>query len=75
MARNKRWTAADLPDLSGKIIVITGGNSGIGFQAASEFARKGAQLVLACRNMEKAQAAAAQIEQGHPQAAVQGNLI
>jgi len=71
MSRNRPWTAADLPDLSGKIIVITGGNSGIGFQAAREFAHKGAQVVLACRNVEKAQAAAAQIERGHPQAAVQ----
>jgi NAD(P)-dependent dehydrogenase (short-subunit alcohol dehydrogenase family) len=71
MSRNKPWNATDLPDLSGKTIIVTGGNSGIGFGAASEFARKGAQVVLACRNMEKAQSAAVQITNAHPQAAVE----
>jgi NAD(P)-dependent dehydrogenase (short-subunit alcohol dehydrogenase family) len=70
MAATKGWTANDLPDLSGKKIVVTGANSGIGFQAAREFARKGASVVLACRSIEKATAAATQISPACPHAAV-----
>jgi NAD(P)-dependent dehydrogenase (short-subunit alcohol dehydrogenase family) len=67
----KGWTADDLPDLSGKVIVVTGGNSGIGFHASTEFAKKRASVVLACRTIQKAQAAAAQIVAAHPQAALE----
>lgn len=52
-----KWTTQDIPDLTGKVVVITGANSGIGFHTAVEVARKGAQTILACRNPEKAQAA------------------
>jgi len=55
------WTPADMPDLTGKVIIVTGANSGIGFEAAREFARKGAQTILACRSMERAQAALEEI--------------
>lgn len=48
-----RWTAADLPDLTGKRIIITGATSGIGEIAAREFARVGATVVLAVRNVDK----------------------
>jgi len=51
------WTTADIPDLTGKVIIVTGANSGIGFEAAKEFARKGAETILACRSMDKGQAA------------------
>jgi NAD(P)-dependent dehydrogenase (short-subunit alcohol dehydrogenase family) len=47
MPPTKAWTADEPPNLSGKLIVVTGGNSGIGFQAAREFANKGASVVLA----------------------------
>ena len=55
------WTTADMPDLTGKVIIVTGANSGIGFEAAKEFARKGAQTILACRSMDKAEVALAEI--------------
>jgi NAD(P)-dependent dehydrogenase (short-subunit alcohol dehydrogenase family) len=49
-----KWTTENMPDLTGKVIIVTGSNSGIGFEAAQEFARKGAHTILACRNMDKA---------------------
>jgi NAD(P)-dependent dehydrogenase (short-subunit alcohol dehydrogenase family) len=71
MANNPRWTAEDLPDLSGKTIVVTGGNSGIGFEAAREFARVNADVVLACRRPDSADDAIATIRRQHPNARVE----
>jgi NAD(P)-dependent dehydrogenase (short-subunit alcohol dehydrogenase family) len=65
------WTAEDIPDLSGKTVIVTGGNSGIGYEAALALARKGAHVVLACRDAQKAQAAADAIRAAAPAAAVE----
>ena len=51
------WTAKDMPDQRGRVVVITGANSGLGFESAVAFARKGAQVVMACRSMDKAEIA------------------
>ena len=51
------WTESDLPDLSGKTFVVTGANSGIGYEAARALAKKGGAVVLGCRNLEKGGAA------------------
>jgi NAD(P)-dependent dehydrogenase (short-subunit alcohol dehydrogenase family) len=53
-----KWTAADIPDQSGKVAVVTGANSGIGLAAARELARAGATVLMAVRNVEKGKAAA-----------------
>ena len=55
--QNKTWTTKDIPDLSGKVAIITGANSGLGFESALEIARKGATVILAVRNLGKGRAA------------------
>ncbi|WP_137145844.1 SDR family NAD(P)-dependent oxidoreductase [Mycolicibacterium sp. CR10] len=55
------WTAADIPDQSGRTAVITGANTGIGFQTAKALAAKGAHVVIAVRNIDKGKQAAAQL--------------
>lgn len=55
------WTPERLPDLSKRVAVVTGGNSGIGFQIARELAGHGARVVLACRNPVAGREAAARL--------------
>lgn len=63
---SENWTANNIPDLSGKIIIITGANSGIGFEAARELARKGAEVILASRDPIKADQAILRIKEEYP---------
>ena len=56
---NNRWTAARLPDMSGRTVVVTGASSGIGAIAAGELTRAGARVVLAVRDIAKGESAAA----------------
>jgi NAD(P)-dependent dehydrogenase (short-subunit alcohol dehydrogenase family) len=60
------FTAADVPDQSGKAFFITGANTGIGFEAAKVFAGKGGRVVLGCRNSEKGEDALSRIADAHP---------
>jgi len=54
----KKWTAKDLPDLTGRTIVVTGASSGIGLVTARELCAHGARVILAVRDVEKGRAAA-----------------
>lgn len=62
------WSVTDIPDQSGKVAVITGANSGLGFEASRELASKGATVVMAVRNMEKGRAAVQRITSDVPNA-------
>ncbi len=65
-----KWTAADVPDQSGKTAIITGSNTGLGYEAAAVLADKGAHVVLAVRNLEKGRHAADRIKAASPSAVV-----
>lgn len=65
-----KWTAAQLPDLAGRVAVVTGANSGIGWQVSLALARHGARVVLACRDPERGAAAARRIRAKAPRAEV-----
>jgi NAD(P)-dependent dehydrogenase (short-subunit alcohol dehydrogenase family) len=69
------WTAEQIPDLSGKTLIVTGGNSGLGLEASRALARHGARVVLACRNPEKASAALAEIRAADPRADVEAMAL
>jgi NAD(P)-dependent dehydrogenase (short-subunit alcohol dehydrogenase family) len=63
-----KWTAARIPDQSGRTAIVTGANSGLGLVTARQLARAGAHVVLACRNMGKGESACGEIETQAPDA-------
>ena len=65
-----KWTAADIPDQTGRTVVVTGANTGLGFETAAALAGRGAHVVLAVRNIEKGKQAAASITAATPGADV-----
>jgi NAD(P)-dependent dehydrogenase (short-subunit alcohol dehydrogenase family) len=65
-----RWTLENMPELKGKTIIVTGGNSGIGFEAVKAFSGKGAGVIMACRSLEKGETAKAEITKQHPDSKV-----
>ena len=65
-----KWTADRIPDQTDKTVIVTGANSGLGLVTARELARKGANVVMAVRSVEKGEAAAAEIRGEVPDAQV-----
>lgn len=66
-----KWTTDQIPGQHGRVAVVTGANSGIGFVAARELARAGARVVLACRDSEKGAAAQREIAAASPDSEVE----
>jgi NAD(P)-dependent dehydrogenase (short-subunit alcohol dehydrogenase family) len=70
-----KWTADDIPDLSGKVAVVTGANSGLGFETALELARHGAHVVMACRDEGRGTTAREKVRAQVPRASVELSLL
>jgi NAD(P)-dependent dehydrogenase (short-subunit alcohol dehydrogenase family) len=64
--KREKWTWDLIPDLSGRIMIVTGGNSGLGYESVKAFAEKGAEVILASRSIEKGESAKANILQISP---------
>ncbi|MDD3320647.1 MAG: oxidoreductase [Paludibacter sp.] len=62
------WNLNYIPDLSGKFIIVTGGNSGLGFEAVKALSNKNAHIILACRNLSKGEKAKSDILKQSPKA-------
>lgn len=71
MSSRDKWAAEDVPDQTGRVAVITGSNTGIGYHTAEILAGHGALVVLAVRDLEKGNAAAQRIYRASPQARVE----
>lgn len=63
-----KWTTEDMPALAGRVVVVTGANSGLGLEATRALAAHGATVVMACRSPERAAAAAAAVRAQVPDA-------
>ena len=67
----EKWSAEQIPSQAGKTALVTGANSGIGYQAALQLARHGAHVLLGVRDLAKGEAAAAKIQRGYAGASVE----
>jgi len=64
------WTEFDIPDQTGRVAVVTGANTGIGFETARALARSGARVTIGCRNPERGKAAEARLRELAPEGEV-----
>lgn len=69
--KNQQWTTSDIPSLHGKIALVTGANSGLGYYASRALAHKGAHVIMASRSKERAQSALNQISNEIPKASIE----
>lgn len=68
--RKNKWNKENIPGQKGRIIIVTGASSGIGYEATKALAEKGGRIILAVRNKGKGEGAAARIRKGAPGADV-----
>ncbi|MDE0232464.1 MAG: oxidoreductase [bacterium] len=71
MARRPRWTSEQIPDLAGRVAVVTGANSGIGLETVRELARRGARTILACRSEERGRRGIGELQAEMPDSSVE----
>ena len=71
----RKWTVADVPDQCGRTAIITGANTGLGYETAAALAASGARVVLAVRNLEKGENALRRIREAYPAARVELQLL
>jgi NAD(P)-dependent dehydrogenase (short-subunit alcohol dehydrogenase family) len=69
------WTVADIPLQSGKFAIVTGANSGIGYDTALELARAGAEVIVATRSAKRGEAAVERIQAALPRALVRFEVL
>jgi NAD(P)-dependent dehydrogenase (short-subunit alcohol dehydrogenase family) len=65
-----KWSAKDIPDQQGRVVVVTGANSGLGLATSRELARRGATVVMTARNPQRGETAAREVRAAAPQADV-----
>jgi NAD(P)-dependent dehydrogenase (short-subunit alcohol dehydrogenase family) len=70
-----KWSPQQMPPQQGRLAIVTGANSGIGYQAARYLSRAGAAVILACRSREKGEAASAKIVAKQPSAKVEVRIL
>lgn len=66
----EKWSTENMPDQAGRIVVVTGANTGLGFETAAALAARGARVVLAVRDLDRGNQAAARIVDGTPGAEI-----
>lgn len=70
MSETTNWINENIPDQTGKLALVTGANSGLGYEVSRGLALKGATVVMACRNLKKGEGAAAKIRDEYPSGGV-----
>lgn len=67
----QKWTTDNIPDLSGKVIIVTGGNSGLGYESVKAFVGNRAKVIMTCRSLEKGTKAKEQILNTFPEGKIE----
>src|SRR5579864_1986585 len=73
--KSAAWTATDIPDLRGRVAVVTGASSGVGYEIAKAMAARGAYVVLASRDPARTEEAAERIRAAAPAASVEAQAL
>lgn len=71
----KVWKEKNIPDLSKKVIIVTGGNSGLGYESCKMFSKKGAIVIMASRNLDKCEEAKSTILKEVPHAIIETMVL